>query len=69
MSNALNCSIILSLRMKDETRIKLAFDPLMDDDGKVILELSLLASNIRKEIRILDSFLTFLRSYKEKKNS
>jgi hypothetical protein len=55
--------------MKDETRIKLAFDPLMDDDGKVILELSLLASNIRKEDRILDSFLTFLKSYKKKKNS
>jgi hypothetical protein len=39
----------------------------MDDDGKVILEFSLLASNIRKEVRILDSFLTFLKSNEEKK--
>jgi hypothetical protein len=39
----------------------------MDDDGKVILELFLLGSNIRKEVRILDSFLTFLKSYEEKK--
>jgi hypothetical protein len=32
----------------------------MEDDGKVILELSLMAFNIRKEVRILDSFLPFL---------
>jgi len=38
--------------------------PLLDDDEKVILEWSLLASNIRKEVRILDSW-----SYEEKKNS
>jgi hypothetical protein len=39
----------------------------MDDDGKVILELSLLGKEVRKEVRILDSFLIFLKSYEEKK--
>jgi hypothetical protein len=28
--------------------------PLMDDDGKVIFELFLLVSNIRKNVKILD---------------
>jgi hypothetical protein len=50
--------------------IQPAFDLLMDDDGKVTLELSLLAFNIIKEVfRIFDSFLTFLRSYEERKSS
>jgi hypothetical protein len=48
--DALNCFIILSLRMKQEYN-----QLLMDDDGKVILELFLLASNTRKEVRIFDS--------------
>jgi hypothetical protein len=42
----------------------------MDDEERVTLELSLLASNIKKDvIGILDFFLTFLRSYEEKNNS
>ncbi len=36
--------------------------PLMDDDGKVIFELFLLVSNIRKNVKILDFW-----SYEEKK--
>jgi hypothetical protein len=53
--------------MKEETRIQPAFDLLMDDDGKIILEISLLAFNIIKEVvGILNSFLTFLRIYENK---
>jgi len=41
----------------------------MDDDGKVILELYLLAFNIKKEVvGILNSFLTFFRVYEKNKN-
>jgi hypothetical protein len=41
----------------------------MDDDGKVILELSLLAFNIKKEVvGILNSFLTFFRIYEKNRN-
>jgi hypothetical protein len=40
----------------------------VDDDGIVIFELSLLASNIKKNVvGILDFFFTFLRSYEEEK--
>ncbi len=58
--DALNCSIILSLGMREEAKIQPTFDPLLDDDGKFILELSLLASNIKKIVDgILDFFFTF----------
>jgi hypothetical protein len=54
--------------MKAEARIQLAFDPLMGDDGKIIIELFLLAPNIPKEVvGILNSFLTFLKIYEENK--
>jgi hypothetical protein len=54
--------------MREEAKIQPTFDPLLDDDGKIILELSLLASNIKKEVDgILDSFFTFLRSYENKR--
>jgi hypothetical protein len=61
----------LSLRtLREEAIIQLAFDPIMDDEEKVTLELSLLGSNIKKDVvGILDFFLTFLRSYEEKTNS
>ncbi len=40
----------------------------MDDDFAIILEFFLFASNIKKEVSsILDSFLSFLRKYEEKK--
>jgi hypothetical protein len=40
----------------------------MDDDERVTLELSLLTFNIKIDVvGILDSFLTFLKSYEEKK--
>jgi hypothetical protein len=66
--DALNCSITLNLRMKEKTRIQPTFEPLVDNDGRITLELSLLASNIIKEVDgILDFFFTFLRSYEKKK--
>ncbi len=40
----------------------------MDDDFVIILELCLFTSNIKKEVcGILDSFLSFLRKYEERK--
>jgi hypothetical protein len=52
--------ITWSLKMKDEARRQTNFDLLMDD-GRVTLELYLLASNIKKKVvAILDFFLTFL---------
>jgi hypothetical protein len=66
--DALNCSITLSLKMREEARIQPTFDPLVDDDRRISLELSLLASNIKKEVDgIFYSFFTFLKSYEKKK--
>ncbi len=40
----------------------------MDDDLVIVDELALLASNIKKEVCcVLDSFLSFLRKYENKK--
>jgi hypothetical protein len=54
--------------MREKTKIQPAFDLLMDDDGKITLELSLLASNIIKiVVGILNYFLTFLKNCEQKK--
>jgi len=43
---------------------------MMEDDYGVALELSMLASNIKKEIHeVLDDFFSFLRMYEKKKGS
>jgi len=40
----------------------------LDDDSAITFELSLFASNIKKEIYgVFDSFLSFLKKYEEKK--
>jgi hypothetical protein len=40
----------------------------MEKDGNVVYELSCLAFNIKKEvIKVLDSFLSFLKKYEERK--
>jgi len=46
--------------------IQLAFNLIMNDDGRVALELFLLTFDIKKDVGILDFFLTFLKSYEEK---
>jgi hypothetical protein len=70
LSNALNYSITLSLKtLREKTIIQPTFDLIMNDDGRVALELFLLAFDIKKDVGILDFFLTFLKSYEEKKNS
>jgi hypothetical protein len=58
--DALNFFITWSLKMKEKTRIQTSFDPLMDD-GRVTLELYLLASNKKW---LLGFLIFFLHSYK-----
>jgi hypothetical protein len=53
--------------MREKTRVQPTFDLSMDDNGKITFELSLLASNIIKEVvGTLDYFFTFLRNYEQK---
>jgi hypothetical protein len=48
----------MSLKLEEENQIILSFESLMEDDSIVFYELSLLASNIIREvINMLDSFL------------
>jgi hypothetical protein len=58
----------MSLKLKEENQISPSFESLMDDDSIVNDELSLLASNIKREvINVLDFFLSFLKVYDERK--
>jgi hypothetical protein len=38
----------------------------MDDDSKVAFELFLLTSNMRKEMCVMDSFISFYKKYEKK---
>jgi hypothetical protein len=56
------------LKLKEENKIIPSFEILMEDDSIISNELSLLASNIRREvINVLDYFLSFLKKYENMK--
>jgi hypothetical protein len=38
----------------------------MEEDGNVVYELSCLASNKKKVVQVLDSFISFLKKYEKK---
>jgi hypothetical protein len=58
----------MNLKLKEENQVVASFENLMDDDLVITYELSLLASNIRREvINVLDYFLSFLRIYDSRK--
>jgi hypothetical protein len=68
LSDALHSIISMSLKLKEENKIILSFESLMEDDSIIFNELSLLAFNIRREvINVLDSFLSFLKKYENLK--
>jgi hypothetical protein len=54
----------MSLKLKEENKIIPSFESLVEDDSIISSELSLLASNIKREvINVLESFLSFLKKY------
>jgi hypothetical protein len=58
----------MSLKLKEQVGINLAFDSLMNDDLDVAFELFLFASNIKKQMYgVFDIFLLFIRKYKKRK--
>jgi hypothetical protein len=58
----------MSLKLRGENLVLPSFESLMDDDSIISDELSLLASNIKREvINVLDSFLSFQKVYDTKK--
>ncbi len=68
LSDALHFGISMSFNLKEENKIIPSFESLMEDDSIISDELSLLASNIRREItNVLDYFLSFLKKYENMK--
>jgi hypothetical protein len=58
----------MSWKLKEENKIILSFESLMENDSIISNELSLLAFNIRRVvISVLDSFLSFLKKYENMK--
>jgi hypothetical protein len=58
----------MSLKLKEENKIIPSFESIMEGDSIISNELSLLAFNIRREvINVLDSFVSFLKKYKNRK--
>jgi hypothetical protein len=58
----------MSLKLREENQVVPSYESLMDDDLVVSDELSLLASNIKREvINVLDFFLSFLKVYNKRK--
>ncbi len=68
LNDALNNAITMSSKLKEDVGIVQNFNQFLDDDFAIILELSLFAFNIKKEVcGVLDSFFSFLKNYEEKK--
>jgi hypothetical protein len=58
----------MSLKFREENQVVPSLESLMDDDSIVNDDLSLLASNIRREvINVLDFFLSFLKVHDKRK--
>jgi len=59
----------MNLRLKEENQVFFSLKTLIDDDSIIANALALMASNIRREVcGVLDSFLSFLMKYKNKKS-
>jgi hypothetical protein len=61
LNDALNFTISMNLKFRDEIDYA-TFDNLMEEDGNVVYELSYLASNIKKEVQVLDFFYFLLKN-------
>jgi hypothetical protein len=60
----------MNLKLKKENQVVLSFESLMEKDLVVTDELALLVFNIRMEVcGVLDSFLSFLTKYENRKTN
>ncbi len=58
----------MNIKLMEELENPPSFDDIMDEDFKMINELTLLASNIKKEVCVVfHSFLSFLKKYVKRK--
>ncbi len=69
LSDALNSTISMSLKFKDEIDFA-TFDNLMEQDANVVFELSCLASNIKVEVvGFFEFFFPSSRNMKKKSHN
>jgi hypothetical protein len=67
LSDALHFAISMTLKLREPKNAP-SFQTLMEEDSNVAFELICLASNIRKKVcEVLDSFLSFLKNFDERK--
>ncbi len=68
LSNALFATITMTCKLTKEVEMNLFVNGLMEKNAIVGVELDWLASNIKKEVfGVLDTFLSFLKKFDEKK--
>jgi hypothetical protein len=68
LNDVLHFVISMSLKLKEERKVIPSFESLMEDDTIIYNELSLLASNIRREvINVLKISRSFLKRYENRK--
>ncbi len=68
LSDVLHSTISMSLKLIKEPKNAPSFQTLKEEDSGVALELTSLASNIRKEVcGDVDSFFSFLKKFDERK--
>jgi hypothetical protein len=68
LNDDLHFVISMSLKLEEENKIIPSFESILEDNSIIFNELSLLAFNIQREvINVLDSFLSFLKKYENKK--
>jgi hypothetical protein len=59
----------MNTKLMEELENPTTFDNIMDEDSRMINELTLLASSIKKEVCVvLHSFLSFLKKYEKRKS-
>ncbi len=68
LNYALHFTNFFSLKLKENNELLPSFQSLVEDESSFANELTLLASNIRKEVCVvLNCFLSFLKKYEKKK--
>jgi hypothetical protein len=59
----------MSCKLKDELEMNPILNNLMENDAIVAIELDLLASNMKRDVyNILDSFLSFVKKFDDRKS-
>jgi len=65
LSDASHSTLTISFKLKEEVKTTPSANNLMEDDSKLVIELALFASNIKKKSVVLDYILSFYTNYEK----